>query len=580
MHEIIVNGSSDYYIAGSEFSDECERYAASELQKYIYQSTDVLLPYFAERCEKRGKELLVGNGTRNVFLSEDELGGIGEEGFVIKSVGEDILIAGKTSRGTLYGVYTFLEKYFGFRAFTKDVEKVDRVESLALREVYIRESPAFEYRDAYFRNAFNGEFAAKAKLNSTLTDSSRAKGGNLKFYNCHHSFNDLVPPRKYLETHPEYYSLVDGKRVPIQLCLSNPDVLDIATNQVFEWIEQNPRCRVFSVAQNDEVTETPHYCTCPACRAVDEYEGSPAGSVIRFVNKVCQRVTEKYPDVLIHTFAFTYSRKVPKYVKPHKNVIVRLANIECEWGRAFEETARLKPSSKTAEFLQSIKEWGAVTDRLYVWDYAVNFANYLQPFPIFYQLEKNIKMYRDMGVKGVLQQGNFSYGAGASLDDLKIYVMSKLFWNPDTDVRTLIDEFTQGVYGEGGKYIKEYIDLISGAVSNSTMTLYDFPDSEYITDELVAKSLKLFDMAEKAESGEVKKRIQRERLAMEYVRITRISDNDIRAKETDSFALKVKEFKLTEIMERIDLSLSFDFMKREPFARNRDGKYTVYYLVK
>ena len=147
------------------------------------------------------------------------------------------------------------------------------------------------------------------------------------------------------------------------------------------------------MAQNDEVTETPHYCTCPECRAVDEYEGSPAGSVIRFVNKVCQRVTEKYPDVLIHTFAFTYSRKVPKYVKPHKNVIVRLANIECEWGRAFEETAKLKPSSKTAEFLQSIKEWGAVTDRLYVWDYAVNFANYLQPFPIFYQLEKNIKLY-------------------------------------------------------------------------------------------------------------------------------------------------------------------------------------------
>ena len=580
MHKIIENGRSEYFIVGSEFSDECERYAASELQKYIYRSTDVLIPYFAERCEKRGKEILIGNGTRDVFLSPGELEAIAEEGFIVKSVGEDILIAGKTSRGTLYGVYTFLEKYFGFRAFTKDVEKVDRVDALTLQDVYICESPAFEYRDAYFRNAFDGEFAAKAKLNSTLTDSSRAKGGNLKFYNCHHSFNDLVPPRKYLEEHPEYYSLVDGKRVPIQLCLSNPDVLDIATNQVFRWIEQNPHCRVFSVAQNDEVTDTPHYCTCPKCSAVDEYEGSPAGSVIRFVNSVCQRVTEKYPDVLIHTFAFTYSRKVPKYVKPHKNVIVRLANIECEWGRAFEETAKLKPDSKTAEFLESIKEWGAVTDRLYIWDYAVNFANYLQPFPVFYQLAKNIRHYRDMGVKGVLQQGNFSYGAGASLDDLKIYVMSKLFWNPDTDVSVLIDEFAQGVYGKGAKFIKEYVDLISSAVSNSTMTLYDFPDSEYITDELVAKSLELFDLAEKAESGETLKRIQRERLAMEYVRITRIADNDIRAKETDEFALKVKEFKLTEIMERIDLSLSFEFMKREPFAGNRDGKYTVYYLVK
>ena len=95
MHKIIENGRSEYFLVGSEFSDECERYAASELQKYIYRSTDVLIPYFAQRCEKRGKEILIGNGTRDVFLSSEELEAIAEEGFIVKSVGEDILIAGK-----------------------------------------------------------------------------------------------------------------------------------------------------------------------------------------------------------------------------------------------------------------------------------------------------------------------------------------------------------------------------------------------------------------------------------------------------------------------------------------------------
>lgn len=580
MHNLIETGKSKYFIVGSEFSDECDRYAASELQKYIYRSTDVLMPYFAERCEKRGPEIMVGKGARGNFLTDEELNSITDEGFVIKSVEDNIFICGKTSRGTLYGVYTFLEKFFGFRAFTKDVEKIDTVDNLCLEELYIMESPAFEYRDAYFRNAFAGTFAAKAKLNSTLNYSSRTTGGNFKFYNCHHSFNDLVPPAKYLKEHPEYYSLVEGERKPIQLCLSNPDVLEIATEQVFKWIEENPHCKVFSVAQNDEVTETPHYCTCKECSEVDEYESSPSGSVIRFVNKICEKVCQKYPDVLIHTFAYTYSRIAPKHVKPHPNLIVRLANIECQWDLPFAKVAEEKPESKSAEFLSNIAEWTKISDRVYVWDYAVNFANYLQPFPVFHTLGENIKLYSKMGVKGLLEQGNFSYGGSAAMDDLKVYIMSKLMWNPKLDTQTLIDEFTEGVYGNGALYIKEYIRLISDMVKGKHMTLYDFPDSPYITDEIVSKADDLFEKAKQAEEGETLRRIQRERLSVEYLKTTRILDDALRAKAVDEFAKKVKSFKITEIMERIDLELSFEFLKRAPYARNRDGKYTVYYLMK
>ncbi len=582
MHKIVENGISHYHIVGSQNSKECERYAASELQKYIYESTNTLVPYFSDKCDKRGKEIIIDIKTRDAkdYCTKDELERLGEEGFLVKSVGDDILITGNTPKGTLYGVYSFLEKFLSFRAFTKDVEKIEYMENLIIPQVDYFETPDFEYRDAYFRFAFNGGFSSKNRLNSTLADLSDAEGGRFKFYNFHHSFDDLVPKKEYFETHPEYFSLIDGKRKATQLCLSNPDVLEIATKKVFEWIEENPGCRIFSVAQNDEVTDNPRFCECDECRKIDEYEGAPSGSVINFVNKIAERVEKVYPHVLIHTFAFTYSRFAPKHIKPRENVIVRLCNIECEWGRAFSKDETKAHSEKCREFIQNIKDWTKISDRIYIWDYAVNFSNYLQPFPNFYQMAQNIRLYKELGVGGVLEQGNFSYGGGAALDELKSYLIAKLLWDSSLDEDKIIDEFLEGVYGKGAPYIKEYILLWTKAVSNFKMTLYDYPDAPYITDELIEKSDKLFSLAEEKETGETLKKIQREHLSVEYLKTARISDDKKRAEAVDAFAKKIKSHKITEIMERLNLYDSFEFMKRGNFTRNREGFYVLYYIVR
>ena len=82
---------------------------------------------------------------------------------------------------------------------------------------------------------------------------------------------------------------------------------------------------MFSVSQNDWY----NYCQCPACKAIDDREGSPAGTMITFVNQVADAIREDCPDVLIHTFAYQYTRKAPKFVRPRPNVIVRLCSIEC-----------------------------------------------------------------------------------------------------------------------------------------------------------------------------------------------------------------------------------------------------------
>ncbi len=576
---MITNGICHYSIIGANLSTSCERYAASQLQHYIYEATGTFIPYVSDRCPVRSPEIWIGASTRDgmKWVSEEELAALGEEGFLIRSAGENLLITGNTPRGTLYGVYELLRRFLGFRAFTKDVERIDHVEELVIPTIDLRQTPDFEYRDTYFRFAFDGAFCAKNRLNTTLGDLSAEKGGNMKFFNCHHSFDDLVPPRLYFEEHPEYFALWKGERSPLQPCLSHPRVQEIALRQVKEWIREHPECRVFSVAQNDKNA----WCQCPECRRIDEEEGSPSGSIIRFVNRIAEEIEREHPQILIHTFAYQYSRVAPRYAKPRDNVIVRLCDIECEWGDPMEVLAFRDPNGACAEFLNNVREWSRICKRLYVWDYAVNFHNYLQPFPNFYTVAENIRWYKRHGVKGMLQQGNFSYGGGASMDDLKVYLISHLLWDVNADVDTLICEFTDGVYGNGAPYIREYLHLMTEAVKGKRMTLYDHPDAEYLSDELILRCDELFSRAEEvAENDQVRARIAREHLAIRYLMAVRTEDDAERAEKTDALARDIRATRLTEIMERTDLEVSFEYMKRSRYAKERPDRYLMYYIMR
>lgn len=578
--EIVKDGRSAYHIVGSYFADECERYAASELQKYIYEATGTFVPYYSDICSKRSVEILVGYTARNAsdYVSRDELDSLGEEGYLMRSFEDGtVVICGKCSRGTLYGVYAFLSHHLGFRAFTSKVEKIDHIDQLMIPPLNESKTPDFEYRDAYFRDAFDGAFAAKRMLNTSVADVSREKGGNVKFFSAHHTFESLLPSKRYFEAHPEYYAFIDGKRTPTQPCLSNPDVVREMTENLMQTIKENPHARVFSVAQNDNQL----YCQCEKCRAIDEREGSPAGSMIEFVNRVAAAVEAYDPTLLIHTFAYQYTRHAPKFVRPRENVIVRLCNIECEWSEPFEVLAERDPDSEAAAFLRDVRNWTAISDRVYIWDYAVNYANYLQPFANYYQMAENIRYYKRMGICGVLMEGNFSYGGGASMDELKSYLISALLWDSTQDVDSLIDEFLTGVYGKGAPYLREYINRTSEAVKGHRLGIYDAPDAPYFTDEALEEYDRLFCMAEDAaENDTVRERIAKEHLAIRYTRVARIESDAKRAEATDDLAEMILRFRLTEIMERRNLYDSFDFMKRSRYAKDRAGQYNMYYVVK
>ncbi len=577
-HVIAENGRSDWFIVVDRDADEVTRYAAEQLNRYLYRITGALVPYHSNLCEKRGPEIKLGFRCRPD--GEDDLinlEGLGKEGFRIRSTGENITIASASSRGILYGVYTFLEKLCGCRWFSSAVTRIPKRRRLAFGELDIAEAPAFECRDVYWRDAFDGAFASRNKINSGKADISFKQGGMEKFFNFHHAMFDLVPPDRYFGEHPEYFSEVDGKRVPRQLCLTNPDVAVIAAGQVKKWIRANPDCKIFSIAQNDGGG----YCTCEKCRALDEAEGSPAASILRFSNAVAGIVCREYPDVLLHTFAYHYSRHAPKTIKPHKNLIVRLCDIECSFSQPLEYYYKNEPESTEARFIDDLKSWSDITDHLYIWDYCTNFHHYLLPFPNLASLQENVKLFRRYHVKGMFTEGNFSHGGGGAMAELEAYLQAKLFWDPDIDLDETIDDFLHGYFGAGAVYIRRYLDLMQKAVEPYRLHIYAGANSPFLTDELLEKCDALFEAASvAAENDEVRERVERARLAVTYARLVRLPlDTPNRSALIDSFGTRLKAYGITEVSERAYLDWSIEKMKTSRYNEDREGRFNIYYRM-
>lgn len=581
MKRIITeNGKSYYHIVTSKLPHGAEMYAASTLHRYLYKATGAIVPYFSdvERCPRRSPEIHIGTNVRGL---QTDVSALSDDGFVIKTRGEDIVIAGKTPRATVYGVYHFLETYINFKCFTKDTETFDRIDCLTVEDVDICDNPAFEYREMYFRCAFDTDFCVKNRLNSNMAHIPEEKGGKLKFFNFHHSFNELVPPEIHYHEHPEYFALVDGKRLRerTQPCLTNEGVFLEARKTLRKWIKENPHCKVFSVAQND----WKNYCTCPECRKLDEAYGTPAATVIRFVNRLADDIREDYPDVLLHTFAYQYTKKAPVGLQAAENVIVRLCNIECSWGVPMERQAIENPKSEAAGFIENINTWGKLCRHLYIWDYACNFKNYLLPFPNYKTMPENMRTYHKNGIVGVMQQGNFSYGETPALADLECYLGAKLLWNPYQDENRIIDEFICGVYGkECYPFIREYVDMLCNAAEGKKMTLYDDPDAIWFSDALVERAEDLFRSAfaaVKTENG--KRHLEKEYLSVLFMKASRMAlDNPDRASLIDKLYEQVKQIQITEIRERTHLEISFENLRRSRYAKEKTGEYNLYYIMK
>ncbi len=512
---IAAGGKAKCVILTQIGATAAELHAANELAKTLQQITGAAIPVQQAAGSAPASAIVVGPGPLAASLfPEVALNKFGGEQLVMRTSRGRLLLAGGRARGTLYAVYRFLYTQCGVRWWTPWAATIPHTPDLSIADLAVDEKPAFESRDPYWFPAFDPDWAVRNMSNSEHAHLDDARGGAIRYNGFVHTFYPLVPPAEYSATHPEYYALIDGKRVfsNAQLCTTNPELRDLIVAHIRERILADPGANILSVSQNDCFNP----CQCPICKAIDDAQGSYSGTMLTLVNYVAKKIGKEFPNVAIDTLAYQYTRKAPKDIKPLPNVIVRLCSIECNFAAPLDD-----PSNR--KFATDIEDWNRLSKRLYIWDYTTNFAHYVQPHPNWFVLGPNLRFFHNHGAKGVFEQGAYQ-SSGSEMSEMRAWVLAQLLWNPDQDDTKLIREFLDGYYGRAAaKPIWSYLVLLTAKAKGYYMGCYSPPNSPFLDFPTLSKAEKLWQAAEFAvkDHPDLLWRVRQAHLPVRYVFLQR-----------------------------------------------------------
>ncbi len=489
---IAYDGSSDYTILLPESPQPAESTAATELSTILGQVTGATIDVVAENRARdvstEGNFISVGE-TQLYKEQEFKAENLNTDGFLIKTVDNTLFIIGENQRGTLYGVYEFLEREAGCRFLSPTYDHIPSVQRLGLRELDITEIPTFATRsDFYWPMSYDTLYTAKMRYLSQFSgfkDLSESIGGSLTTYwnETGHSYYQFVPHTTYYAQHPDWFSGPDANNS--QPCFSSglnndgtiaegESFMSTLIEAVKQKILDEPMLTHIMLGQMDN----DNVCRCERCTAqIEALGGQRSAQLVLVTNAVAREVKEWMQeegmdrDMVFLTFSYWWSMNAPtrtdengnvvaasEYVIPRDDVYIFFAPIGACYNHPINDTSC---SKNVIDIYGQFENWRAITDRFYVWDYAVNFNDYLSWYPNLGVLKENLLYYREIGVAGVLTEGAIT-AQNYYEQDLTSWLLSKLMWDLDQDVNELRAEYDRYYFGEAaGPIITEYTDFMN-----------------------------------------------------------------------------------------------------------------------
>ena len=553
----LVGEKSEAEIVIPSAAEDSTSWAAEMLQRYVKKITGRELKIVTER----GKTPAVVIGTLATLkdVPADIVAKLKTSKFYEASftrVKDDTLwIVGKETPGEHYAVNHFLETRCGVTWFTAETpedpgELVETRPTLVFGDGDLFREPAFLERrlsmvgavwdpiptnamEICFRDGFQAMIAPGYPLPNNphfwknehnarwvrahVSPHKRAVGGG------HHMFGASTPGYENFKPHPEYFPLVNGKRVDNGLhCFSNPDV---------QRREAELAVRNFDVTGGDGFylfgmsDQTFGWCECEACRALDppgiDYAkgGTPDVSTrfTKVINNIAKMIWEKYPKAELHRWAYHTYRNRPKGVEDDPRMMLQY----CAHGRCYGHRLDDPKCARNQPFYAELKGWlDAPNAGGMLYDYL------LQNSDDFYacgeQREKeDIQLYLKMGIVGWKNEMCYSGSQFVNCDEWRLkrnndyqltnwryfYVVGRLLWDPTLDVeKTLVDADTK-FYGKAAKPMVEYQQIRRKLWSASTMCFgypWGNPRTALLLNDLSAKDrlLKLLDEGEALAKGD------------------------------------------------------------------------------
>lgn len=540
--------SKEMEIIIAEKPTKTEIFASNVLSDYISKITGER-PLVTNTATGIGIPVFIGSAASKELAEKfDKLpSSIQIDAFVIEVLQDKISIAGNSDRGTLYGVYQFLEE-IGCRWFfpgklgeclpqTKDIRMIpgrrEFVPSFNQRCIDISKMDGIDFEETIdwcVKNRINFAPALKVSfVNKFLPPEKRdiweKRGGQQEWQFHVHNLNQMLPAEKYFPDHPEYYALYKGKRHPIgtpgkpgygggNICTTNPEVIQICADFIIRYFDKNPKGVVVPVWPGDGAII---WCECEECKKLgginfmNGERGSMSKRMITFGNAVAKKVVEKHPGRLVLVPAYAnYISAVD--IPLEKNIFLQYCIHGCY-------AHGVNKCESNAEERANLDKWAkVVSGNLGCWEYFLLGDHYSQNvensamLPVLYRIRDTLPYFKSIGMNNYMTQCSVKYWKH---NILPFYFTARYAWNADRNFEELLDDFCSKMYGNAGPMVKEYYSAIENAVEKSDWhpVIYSdlaMPSAKVFTPSLIDKLEKLLAEA----SLQTLSQIEKERLAL------------------------------------------------------------------
>lgn len=536
------NGKTQYQIIQSDQATEAEKYAALELAEFLKRVSGASFSITTESFFKgSGPGIYVG-WTKYAKQNGINSANLGEEEWIIRTDGKNLIITGGRPRGALYGVYEFLEDQVGCHWLDQDTEIIPAKPTLTLSSLNIQAKPWFWQRQVHsptgvsdkkwkfmIRNK-NYRYDMKGRKNFFPKGAFYKLDG---FPGKRHSFSYFVNASEWFDSHPEYFSLgSDGKHIPAydgsgpgQLCLTNPDVLHLTLKNLRKFIKNDrdeakkkgcPPPKVYGINQNDKYDA---HCRCEKCQAIVKREGSESGPLIAFINAVAENIEKDYPDILIGTIAYNKTSMPPNNLKPRKNVIIG-------WCDVYSKCDGIRPLKHpyNSSNMEELIAWEKISPHIAIGDDYWTALSYYDFFPTPYSIidciASDIKFFADQKAESFFAEAAEYCEAGQQFVPLRTWLAYQLLVDPYQPVEPLIKIFMQGYYGSAADEMNKYLKYLRKRINKDAQfkMLRNAPHKlKYLDLEFFVTSERIFDKAETlvASNSLADRHVQNERFILD-----------------------------------------------------------------
>lgn len=361
------------------------------------------------------------------------------------------------SKGTLFGVYSFIEKHLGVRWFMpgKDGEYYTPKLNITLKDNVLIENPDFRWRripylvkDRKLHGKMIGKWLLRQKINEQAYNMSL----------IHYHVWQRIFTNDVYKKHPEYFAMLNGKRmVPVgdryKICTSSPGAIKFHAQAAINFFNKNPMKKGYSLSPTDSAG----YCQCSNCLAQDEAGADADGKFTRrillFYNAVAKIVYKKYPNRYMCGYIYADYLYPPKdkSIKISPNLFLVVAS-SLTYGYTYFRPEVQKKWDKI------MRSWSSMTQNIAYYDLPIHSSpnNGAPLAPGIKQLKKMLPELKKFKVKALYIYGDSEWGHAAVYN----YLLAKMTWNANLNVDKHLSEYYAKCYGQGASEIRKLYELI------------------------------------------------------------------------------------------------------------------------